>query len=360
MIEHTPQNLRKIQYVSPEQWNTFLNSANITPLYQLELLNFLAQPMQAHLVPLGFFNEGRLEAIHPLFVQKRGPFGLLQKSTLGDLFDPHAVTIPNEDILTYADLVKQEARKRKIGISIYPIVPTHPENATFMQELQQAGYEVYKQDAYVIPLDQKPEFILHHQANRLIRRNLDKANKGLKNDAGERVTNGVTVRETTYEEMCNIFPQLLEETYRASGSIPPFGENFLEAIWKNFHDDSRFYMRSVHYLDPQDNEDKVIGIGLGFCEGEYANFWKIGTASEYKDLQASTALYWDVINWASQNNCTILDTGPAANEGVKQYKKHWGAKEVPFYYIRSINIPVYDVISEVSNTIKQLSQRIRR
>lgn len=51
-------------------------------------------------------------------------------------------------------------------------------------------------------------------------------------------------------------------------------------------------------------------------------------------MRPNNAVYWDAISWACENGYSTLDFGrtDAADEGLRTFKRRWGAEEVPLAY----------------------------
>jgi CelD/BcsL family acetyltransferase involved in cellulose biosynthesis len=51
-------------------------------------------------------------------------------------------------------------------------------------------------------------------------------------------------------------------------------------------------------------------------------------------LRPNNAVLWHAIEWACRNGCSTLDFGRTdfANEGLRAFKRHWGADETPLSY----------------------------
>lgn len=91
--------------------------------------------------------------------------------------------------------------------------------------------------------------------------------------------------------------------------------------------------------------------------GRIANFWKLATRPGYEYVQPSTALYWDMIKRGIAKNLQAIDTGGAPSAGIRDYKLQWGAVEVPYYYIRSVNSPWYQPIESVRRVYRHVQMR---
>jgi hypothetical protein len=93
-------------------------------------------------------------------------------------------------------------------------------------------------------------------------------------------------------------------------------------------------------------------MALMIDNGIHANFWKLAIRPGFEDTQASTALYWDAINIASAKKLRTIDTGPAPSRGIAEYKRQWGAAEIPYYSLRIINMPLYQAIEQIRKVLR--------
>lgn len=94
-------------------------------------------------------------------------------------------------------------------------------------------------------------------ANIRIYRNLQRARE-----------NNVIVRNATEREMDEQFPHLEKVAYEATGGTFPFSDRLFGDIWRQFHTDPRFIMRSAYVVDPWS------GKRPGYRYGTHDNKWE--------------------------------------------------------------------------------------
>lgn len=330
-------------------WNELVDrSPHGLPLHHLEFLALLARCSNRELVPLGITEEGRLEAVYPLVVQRRGPGGVLKIGKNIDFYDGLIPPVCAEHVIAHLDLVCREARRNGTGIVTLCVFSGGPFEESLVRRLQAFGYEVIRHVSFVIPLQGRDLSSIRRFANRRTYRNLEHAKE-----------HGLRVDDATEQEMDEIFPVLEKKAYRSTGGTFPFSGRVFGEIWRTYHGDRRFSMRSARVRDPSTGRDVVTGMALMVDNGRTANFWKLGTREEYEYTQSSTALYWDAVSIASARGVTDIDTGGAPSKGIAEYKRQWGAVEVPYYHVRSINMGRYRHIERARDVWRRALSRLR-
>lgn len=343
----SPASERRVDKIrDPAVWNAFVGRhRHGLALHHLEFLTLLTGGPDLELIPFGIMQEGELEGIYPLIVRKRGPKGTLKIGNNIDFYDGLIPSTRPEHVAAHLELINRAARRHGVGIATVSVFPDRPFNESLVRQLRVLGYEVHPHVSFVIPLKGRDISNIRRFANRRLHRNLEHARK-----------HGVYARDATEQEMDTIFPLLEEDAYRATGAAFPFSPGVFREIWRHYYGDSRFSMRTACIRDAPTGRDIVVGLGLMVDNGTIANFWKLATREEYRYTQSSTLLYWDAVNIASGKGLKAIDTGGIPSRGIEEYKRQWGAAEVEYYHIRSVNIRWYRYIDRTRQVWRRMAK----
>lgn len=133
--------------------------------------------------------------------------------------------------------------------------------------------------------------------------------------------NGLTFRIGREAEKLDQFYQVFSPNMRDLGS-PVHSRKWFESIREQYADDMVIGIVS--------KDEIPVGAGIMLLlENKAAIPWA-STLSEYKHLAPNMLLYWNLLKYATDKHCTVLDFGRSSyGEGTFNFKKQWGAKPVP-------------------------------
>ena len=145
-------------------------------------------------------------------------------------------------------------------------------------------------------------------------RNLRKADKA-----------GVTVREGRTEDDLRTFYALYLRTMRRRCVLP--------RPYRQLHEDRRLLGPDGAFrLFIAEHEGDVVAGGVYHALGDAVDLLYNGSDDSRLDVRPNHALYWHVIQWATEAGYRELDFGHArADSSLARFKAQWSAREVPEY-----------------------------
>ncbi len=107
-------------------------------------------------------------------------------------------------------------------------------------------------------------------------------------------------------------------------AFPVFNKKFFLSILSNFKEQANIIIV---------RERKPIGCMFTFAAGDTFIDYVASTLKEYNKYCPNNLLYWTAIKLAIQNGYKYFDFGRSQyGSGTFQFKKQWGAQEIPLYY----------------------------
>ncbi|MFC1622090.1 lipid II:glycine glycyltransferase FemX [Patescibacteria group bacterium] len=150
---------------------------------------------------------------------------------------------------------------------------------------------------------------------------------------------GVEVRVGEKDEDFDAFFDLFEKTAkRQKYFIRP--KKYYEIIWKKLHPKGICHILTAYY------KNVVVASWMVFIYDEVLYYPYGGSSLDYKNLQASTLLGWEVIKFGKSKGCTLFDMWGAAEDlenkrdpyqGFTIFKLRFGGKYVKY-------IPSHDFV----------------
>lgn len=128
------------------------------------------------------------------------------------------------------------------------------------------------------------------------------------------------------EELVNTFYQVLSESWRSMGT-PIYRRSYFQEILKRFPNNTRIFVCR------QNNRPIAVALN-GEFNGTVEGMW-LGSRPEARRLQASYALYWEMIKDACERGYTHFHLGRSTVEsGGESFKKKWNAeaRQLHWYY----------------------------
>ena len=133
--------------------------------------------------------------------------------------------------------------------------------------------------------------------------------------------NGLTFRIGRKTKELNQFYQVLTVNMRNLGS-PVHSIKWFDSIRKQYADDMVIGIVS--------KDDIPVGAGMMLIVEDKAAIPWASTLSEYNRLAPNMLLYWNLLKYATDKHCTVLDFGRSSyGGGTFKFKKQWGANPVP-------------------------------
>jgi hypothetical protein len=140
---------------------------------------------------------------------------------------------------------------------------------------------------------------------------------------------GLRCEFSTELEALRIFCRLLEQTRRRHGS-PPQPWVFFESIHEHV------LSRDLGFVALVWHADRLIAGAVFFCFGTTA-IYKFGASDlRFQHLRANNLVMWNSICRLAHQGFTVLHFGRTAldNDGLRRYKRAWGARETDLRYFR--------------------------
>lgn len=138
---------------------------------------------------------------------------------------------------------------------------------------------------------------------------------------------GVTARVSRSEVDTDTFYQLHLQTRRRQG-VPVQPKRFLRLIWKHVIDQGLGFVVLAH------KDGQAIAGAIYLAWNDHL-IYKFGASdSRFWDLRPNNLVMWTAIDWACEHGYRDLDFGRTDidNHGLREFKRRWGAVEVPLDY----------------------------
>jgi FemAB-related protein (PEP-CTERM system-associated) len=133
--------------------------------------------------------------------------------------------------------------------------------------------------------------------------------------------------------LLNDFYEILAKSYHQLGT-PIFSKKFFRTFLDEFGTDAQILV----VYDKKGTS--VAGVLSFFYKDQVLPFYA-GSLFEYRKLAPNDFMYWELMNYGSENGYKIFDFGRSKiDTGSYHFKRHWGFKPVPLsyqYYLNRIN-----------------------
>ncbi len=139
----------------------------------------------------------------------------------------------------------------------------------------------------------------------------------------------LTVTFTTDMAAVQIFHDLLCKTRQRHG-LPPQPLHFFECLQRNI------LAHQQGWVVLAKHGDTPVAGAVFLHLGKTAIYKFAASDSSFRDLQANNLVLWRAIKWYAQNGFSCLDFGRTsiANEGLRRFKRAWGAIEHSIEYLK--------------------------
>lgn len=126
-------------------------------------------------------------------------------------------------------------------------------------------------------------------------------------------------------ELINEFYQVYSRNMRDLGS-PAHSRGFFQLVMKNFPIESKIYLVCL--------KGKAIAGSLCLTDRHALRVPWAGNDWRWRKLNANMILYWSMLADGSRGAVKHFDFGRSSlNSGTYMFKKQWGAKEVPLFWL---------------------------
>jgi FemAB-related protein (PEP-CTERM system-associated) len=237
------------------------------------------------------------------------------------------VALPFTDICPLAaqnemvanDLIDQAIHLAKLEGARYLELRTGP-NAALANRRDLLASDLYVR--YLLSLDSDPARVLAGARPRM-RGQIRKA-----------LRDGVQVRWGAERRDMQQFYQLHLQTRCGKHGMPVQPLRYFLGLWDAFAASGRVRLALAEY------QGRCISAAILLIAGDRVRPSYVATDQSYLELNPTRAAEWAAIEWACQNGYKIWDFGRTAreSEGLKQYKRSWGAVEtaLTYYYYPQI------------------------
>jgi FemAB-related protein (PEP-CTERM system-associated) len=139
---------------------------------------------------------------------------------------------------------------------------------------------------------------------------------------------GVQVRVATRREEMARFYDLHLRTRTKKHGMPTQPARFFLMLW------DAFAATGALQLLLAETQGRVIAGAILLAFGDTVRYAYAASHEDYLQLAPNNLIVWEAINWGCAHGFTTLDLGRTArdNRGLMEFKRGWGATEVPLTY----------------------------
>ncbi len=131
-------------------------------------------------------------------------------------------------------------------------------------------------------------------------------------------------------ELLSQFYNVYLDNMRNLGS-PPHSLRFFEEIFEEFAENIEIFV--VSYLGNMRGLSQPVAAGFAIANGEYMYIPWAASLWRYKHLSANMLLYWEMLEYAVEQQFEYFDFGRSTiDSGTYKFKKQWGADDFPLYW----------------------------
>jgi Acetyltransferase (GNAT) domain len=173
-------------------------------------------------------------------------------------------------------------------------------------DLAVRGFEVLESENYVISADKSPDDCL--KAMSRVRRQSIRQSE----------SHGVSVTESSAEEIKSWLPQQMEEAYQRQGALPGYTHAEIQYLTDKLAVHPRMLWRTAKSPD-----GNVLGM-TGCVIGDERLWGWVMVGPRVSGISAHTLCYWDLIKWSLERGLAY-DLGGVPTEGIRKLKISLGA-----------------------------------
>jgi hypothetical protein len=278
-------------------------------------LDAMAEALNLEFRAFAVDSNGERLGIVPLLFRRRGPVStvnILPVGCIGPLIRGEALR---------AGLVRELVR------GVEPILRNHRTVATrwafppgvnvSMDHLAMPGFDVFEEENYVIPGTKSIDDCLKSMSR--VRRQSIRQTEG----------HGVSVEESTIEEISKWLPEQITTVYERQGLEPLYKMDEVQSLTGRLAVNPHMLWRTVK--GPDDNVLGMTGCVIG--DDRLWGWLMVGPSAP--GISPQTLCYWDLIKW-SLSRGLAYDLGGVPNEGIRKFKVSLGADAETVAAVRRI------------------------
>ena len=274
--------------------------------HRWDWLQLMAEALGSHFLPLGYYVGPKLVGLIPMLVKQYGPY----KSANWVPFPYMGPVIPGKCLREALLAIDQYQARNGIGLEQLCFSPGADVDVAVLEE---RGYKVYRDKTLIIPLAGLSEDGVLARMTPRGRKNIKQAQR-----------RGVEVVEASRDEVARVLPGMEREVFARQGLPPANPQRAAELAWERYSGSPCAQMIAAHIAG------KVAAVSIGLSDRSLALAWYGGSWAEFRSFNAHAALYWSRIRWALRQGCSAIDLVGAPNQGISDFKKSFGALEVPY------------------------------
>jgi hypothetical protein len=277
----------------------------VTGFHHWFFLSAIADALDLKFTAFAVESGGELLGVVPMLSLRRGPVtavNVLPIGYIGPLIHGDALRAGRVAELVAAMnpvLRRQLAVVTRWGFS--------PGLNVAAEQLAPLGFEVSEWDDYVIPATRSVDDCLKAMTRK--RRHSIKRNESL----------GLSVTDSSVEEITGWFPKQIVEVYGRLGSLSPYSLSTAQRLTEAMATHPRMRWRTVKQADGD-----VVGMTWSIITDDRIWCWLL-VGDPAPGISPQTMCYWDLIKWGVSTGLT-LHLGGAPNEGIKKFKVSIGAE----------------------------------
>lgn len=275
-----------LESITRDDWQTCEDCPGWTPFHGWDWLSWFAPLVDCQFVPLALLRNGHLVGLAPM---------LLRRQSLG--YTANLVPFPFLGPIVPPELLSETARLlRRWGLRHRVArmqLTVYPAGQLLSGSLDAAGFDEQPIETFAIDLRRPTDEDTFSSFTKDVRNAWRRSQK-----------RGVSIRASTPEDLTSLLPKIHREVL---GDLTPYTVNIGIGLAQGG------LPIPVHTTTAYLNE-KPIGMQVAIG-GATTMGWLIGVVPEARDSQASTALIWDLVQWARQQQFCWLDLGSAPTAG---------------------------------------------
>lgn len=315
-------------------WDDFVGSVGAGLYHRTDWLKALALTRKLELLRLGFFRDGTLCGVVPLYITKLGPLSIAGSPFVVEDTPYLGVAASDSDLPeVLVHLVCYAGEKR---ISFLRLMQRQQLDAHNIP----ANFTVVEKHSHVLKLD-APQDDLWNRLEGRCRTAVRKAEKS-----------GVTIVPEESPDCLAVYYPMLDSLYLNQRIATPNPPQLYTSLWKHFFPD-RFRVLTARY-----GGRVVAGIIL-VNDGVRWYYLNGSSYPEYNNLNANNLLQWEAIKFALREGGREYDFVGSDIERLARFKKSFGGELVAYTCLEYAASPVVTIIRNYYPHFKNAVGRIR-
>lgn len=151
----------------------------------------------------------------------------------------------------------------------------------------------------------------------------DRLERKVRNQVRKAEKSALTV-ERGGAELVDDFYTVFARNMRDLGT-PVYSKRLFEEVFQVFPDRATMHVIRL--------EGRPVAAGITYRTARMTQLPWASSIRDYNALCPNTLLYWDAIQYAESEGCTVFDMGRSTpNEGTFKFKRQWGAEPLPLHW----------------------------